>query len=59
MGFRSTIDASPFLILTEPSQVYNKILYFATIVALHDTFSSIVEACEAINRHVLDDGESY
>jgi hypothetical protein len=29
------------------------------MVALHDTFASIAEACEAINRHVLDDGESY
>jgi hypothetical protein len=29
------------------------------MVALHDTFASIVEAREAINRHVLDDGESY
>jgi hypothetical protein len=29
------------------------------MVSLHDTFASIVEAREAINRHVLDDGESY
>ena len=29
------------------------------MVALHDTFASITEAREAINRHVLDDGESY
>jgi hypothetical protein len=29
------------------------------MVALHDTFASIREAREAINRHVLDDGESY
>jgi hypothetical protein len=29
------------------------------MVALHDTFASIVEARAAINRHVLDDGESY
>jgi hypothetical protein len=29
------------------------------MVALHNTFASIAEACEAINRHVLDDGESY
>jgi hypothetical protein len=29
------------------------------MVALHDTFASIVEAHEAINHHVLDDGESY
>ena len=29
------------------------------MVALHDTFASIVEACEAINRYVLDKGESY
>jgi hypothetical protein len=29
------------------------------MVALYDTFASIIEAYEAINRHVLDDGESY
>jgi hypothetical protein len=29
------------------------------MVALHDTFANIVEAREAVNRHVLDDGESY
>jgi len=29
------------------------------MIALYDTFASIVEAREAINRHVLDDGESY
>jgi hypothetical protein len=29
------------------------------MVALRDNFASIVEAREAINRHVLDDGESY
>ena len=37
----------------------NKTLYFVTMVALHDTFASIVEACEAINRHVLNNSESY
>ncbi len=41
------------------NKFYNKTLYFATMVALHDTFVSIVEAHEAINRYVLDDGESY
>jgi hypothetical protein len=29
------------------------------MVALHSTFASIVEACEAINHHVLDNSESY
>ena len=29
------------------------------MVALHDTFVSIAEAREVINRHVLDDGKSY
>jgi hypothetical protein len=29
------------------------------MVALYNTFASIAEACEAVNRHVLDDGESY
>ena len=29
------------------------------MVAIHDTFASIVEAREAINRYVLDDGKSY
>ena len=29
------------------------------MVALHDTFASIAEAREAINRHVLNDSESY
>jgi len=29
------------------------------MVALNDTFATIAEAREAINRHVLDDGESY
>jgi hypothetical protein len=29
------------------------------MVALYDTFASIAEAREAINRYVLDDGESY
>jgi hypothetical protein len=29
------------------------------MVALHDTFASIVEAREAINCYVLDNGESY
>jgi hypothetical protein len=29
------------------------------MIALHDTFASIVEAQEAINRQVLNDSESY
>src|SRR5580700_6030160 len=29
------------------------------MIALHDTFASIAEAREAVNRYVLDDGESY
>jgi hypothetical protein len=29
------------------------------MVSLHDTFASIAEAREAVNRYVLDDGESY
>jgi hypothetical protein len=29
------------------------------MVALYNTFASIAEASEAINRYVLDDGESY
>jgi hypothetical protein len=29
------------------------------MVALHDTFATIAEAREAINQHILDDGESY
>jgi hypothetical protein len=29
------------------------------MVAIYNTFASIVKAYEAINRHVLDDGESY
>jgi hypothetical protein len=29
------------------------------MVALHNTFASIVEACKAINRHVLDNSKSY
>ena len=29
------------------------------MVALNDTFATIAEAREAINRHVLNDGESY
>jgi hypothetical protein len=29
------------------------------MVALYDTFATIAEARNAINRHVLDDGESY
>jgi len=35
------------------------LIAIATMVSLHDTFVSIVEACEAVNRHVLNDGESY
>ena len=34
-------------------------LYIATMVALYDTFASIAEAREAINRYVLDNSESY
>jgi hypothetical protein len=41
------------------NKFYNKTLYFVTMVALYDTFASIVEAREAINRHVLDDSKSY
>jgi hypothetical protein len=29
------------------------------MVALKDTFSTIQEACNAVNCHVLDEGESY
>jgi hypothetical protein len=29
------------------------------MAALNDTFATIAEACEAINRHVLNDGKSY
>jgi MuDR family transposase len=29
------------------------------MVALYNTFASTAEAREAINRYVLDDGESY
>jgi hypothetical protein len=29
------------------------------MVALYNTFASIVEAYEAINRHVLDNSKSY
>jgi hypothetical protein len=29
------------------------------MVSLHDTFSSIVEAYEAINRYVLNNSKSY
>jgi MuDR family transposase len=29
------------------------------MVALYDTFASIVKAREAINRYVLDDSKSY
>jgi hypothetical protein len=29
------------------------------MVALHNTFASIAETCEAINRYVLNDSESY
>jgi hypothetical protein len=29
------------------------------MVTLHDTFASIVEACKAINYHVLDNSKSY
>jgi hypothetical protein len=34
-------------------------LIAVAIVSLYDTFACIREAREAINRHVLDDGESY
>jgi hypothetical protein len=34
-------------------------LIAVAMVSLYDTFAYIREACEAINRHVLDDGESY
>jgi len=32
---------------------------YPTMVAPYNTFASIVEAREAINRHVLDNSESY
>lgn len=35
------------------------LLSIAIIVALNDTFVDIIEARKAINRHVLNDSESY